>query len=49
MKRTVVSTPHSDKIKDLEKFLNSFLYGREIDGVKLTEEEWKKFEERFYK
>lgn len=49
MKRTVVSTPHSNKIKDLEKFLNSFLYGREIDGVKLTEEEWKKFEKRFYK
>lgn len=32
----------------LEKYLNGFLYGREIGGKKIADEEWKKFEEKFY-
>ena len=43
----IVSTK-SNNLRQLEKYLNSLLYGREIDGSKLTEEEWQRFMERFY-
>lgn len=43
----IVSTK-STQLFQLEKYLNSLLYGQEIDGSKLSEEEWKRFMERFY-
>ena len=37
----------SNQINQLEHYLNSLLYGREIDGTKLTNDEWSRFTNMF--
>jgi hypothetical protein len=45
--KNIVST-RSTNLPQLEKYLNSLLYGREIDGSKLSDEEWSHFMKKFY-
>lgn len=45
--KTIVST-RSTNLPQLEKYLNGLLYGREIDGAKLSDEEWSYFIKKFY-